>query len=64
MVLGSGPDRQCEAPPFTLGIIIPLGQVHECTALGHIFANLPGDRRDVRVPRPLRVLRMAILTGT
>src|SRR5690349_7762519 len=63
VILDSCLDRGCEAPLFVLGKTVPLGYIHECTAPLHIRVNLPGNRREVRVPGPGRVIGMTILTG-
>ena len=52
-----------QAPLLAFRIFIPLRQIHECTTLRDVAVNLAGNRRDMRVPWPDRILGMTILTG-
>src|ERR1041384_5843389 len=63
MSLDSRTDCDREASPLALGVIVPLGKIHEGTGSGNIFVNLLRDQRDLRVPGPRRIFRMTILTG-
>jgi hypothetical protein len=64
MIPGSGSDGHSETVPLALGVIVPLREIHKCAPLFHVAVNLPGNRRDIRVPWPNSSVGMAILTGT
>ncbi len=62
MCLGRSNDCQQKAPPFRLGVFVPLRQVHECTAPLDIVVNSPGEWWNARVPGPDGIFGMTVLT--
>jgi hypothetical protein len=62
MCLGRSNDGQQKAPPFRLGVFVPLRQVHECTTPLDIVVNSPGKWWNAGVPGPNGIFGMTVLT--
>ena len=45
---------------FLLAVSVPARQIHMCPSFRDIVLNEPGNRRDVRVKRPLNGFGMAV----
>src|SRR3569832_1246498 len=57
---GRRADSLQKAEPVAPGVLAPAGEVEVAAAVGDVVDDEPGGWRDVRVPGPVRAVRVAV----